>query len=325
VGKLGYIARRLVKAVAVLLAIIVLNFVLIRLAPGDPALVMAGEAGAGDEQFVEQLRQQFGLDRPLPQQLAVYVGNVLTLDLGYSYRQQRPVLDLLLDRLPATLLLTVTAFIFSLAMGVLLGVLAAMRVGRWADSFITVLALVFYATPIFWVGLMSILLFSLVLGWLPAFGMESVGAGLTGLDYVLDVAAHLVLPALTLGLFYMAIYARITRASMLEVRDQDYVKTARAKGLSSGLIVRRHLLPNAVLPVITLAGVQAGHLIGGSILVETVFAWPGIGRLAFEALLQRDYNVLLGVFILTSALVIVVNLLTDLLYGVIDPRIELTG
>jgi peptide/nickel transport system permease protein len=321
--RLQFIAQRVLKGIVVLLGIIVLNFVLIRMAPGDPATVMAGEAGAADEIFLQQLRKEFGLDKPLHEQLVVYVKNVVTLDLGFSNRQQRPVNDVLLERLPATLLLTGAAFLLSLVAGVTLGVLASILVGRWSDSLITVFALFFYATPIFWVGLMGVLLFSVTLGWLPSFGMYTVGANLKGIAFAGDVARHLVLPALTLALFHMAVYARMTRASMLEMKDQDFVRTARAKGLPEGRIVRKHVLRNAVLPVITIAGVKAGYLIGGSIVVETVFAWPGIGRLAFEAVLQRDYNVLLGVFFLTSFMVIAFNLITDVVYSLIDPRIEL--
>lgn len=321
--KLSFIAKRLIKAVFVLLAIVVLNFFLIRAAPGDPAQVMAGEAGAADEIFIAQLREQFGLDRPLHEQLLVYVGGIVTLDMGYSYRQQQPVAELIFDRLPATLLLTGTAFVVSILLGVLLGALAAARVGQWTDSLITVVALVFYATPLFWIALMAILLFSVQLGWLPGFGMESVGAGYSGFDRVLDVLQHLILPATTLGLFFMAIYARLTRASMLEVMDMDFVKTARAKGLPPGRITRLHVLRNAILPVITLAGIQAGQLVGGAVLTETVFAWPGIGRLMFDALLQRDYNLLLGVFFVSSAMVILFNLVTDIVYTLVDPRIEL--
>ncbi len=321
--KLSFIAKRLIKAVFVLLAIVVLNFFLIRAAPGDPAQVMAGEAGAADEIFIAQLRERFGLDKPLHEQLAIYVGGIVTLDMGYSYRQQEPVSKLIFERLPATLLLTGTAFVISILLGVLLGALAAARVGQWTDSLITVVALVFYATPLFWIALMAILLFSVQLGWLPGFGMESVGAGYTGLDRTLDVLQHLVLPAATLGLFFMAIYARLTRASMLEVMDMDFVKTARAKGLAPARITRLHVLRNAILPVITLAGIQAGQLVGGAVLTETVFAWPGIGRLMFDALLQRDYNLLLGVFFVSSAMVILFNLVTDVVYTLVDPRIEL--
>lgn len=323
-GYVSFLGRRLVKAVFILAAIVVLNFLLVHAAPGDPAMVMAGEAGAADEEFIAQLRAQFGLDRPLHEQLLTYIGNVAQGDLGFSYRQQQPVWDLLMDRLPATLVLTVSAFVLALGGGVILGTLAAMNVGRWSDTAITVLALLSYATPIYWVGLMLVLLFSVNLGWLPAFGYETIGAGLTGIDRLIDIAEHMILPVVTLGLFYMAVYTRLTRASILEVRDMDFVKTARAKGLKESRVIVRHVLRNAILPVITFAGFQAGHLIGGSILVETVFAWPGLGRLAFDAVLQRDYQVLLGIFFITSVLVIAFNILTDILYSIIDPRVEVS-
>ena len=198
---------------------------------------------------------------------------------------------------------------------------AARRVGTVLDSALTIVALAFYATPLFWVGLMLTLIFSVWLGWLPSFGMITVGAPMDTWQTIGDVAAHLVLPALTLGLFYMAIYARMTRSAMLEASGMDYVRTARSKGASESRILRRHVLRNALLPIVTLAGVQAGQLIGGSVLVETVFAWPGIGSLAFDALLARDYQVLLGVFLVTSIMVVLFNLATDLLYLVIDPRV----
>jgi peptide/nickel transport system permease protein len=320
----GFLVQRVIKMVVMVFAIIVANFLLVHAAPGDPASVIAGEAGAADPQFLAQLRAQFGLDQPLSTQLWLYVSHVAQGDLGVSYRQQRPVLGLILERLSATLLLTGTAFILAVLGGVTLGALAARRVGRTSDSLITVLALGLYATPIFWVGLMLVLVFSVWLDWLPSFGMNTVGADLTGAAAVLDTARYLLLPALTLGLFYMAVYARLTRAAMLEVASQDFVRTARAKGVPEGGVQRRHVLRNALLPVITVAGIQAGQLVGGSILVETVFAWPGIGRLAFDALLARDYQILLGVFLATSVLVLVFNLVTDLLYAWIDPRVEMT-
>jgi peptide/nickel transport system permease protein len=320
----GFLVQRVVKMVVMVFAIIVANFLLVHTAPGDPASVIAGEAGAADPQFLAQLRAQFGLDQPLSTQLWLYISHVAQGDLGVSYRQQRPVAGLILERLSATLLLTGTAFILAVLGGVTLGALAARRVGRTSDSLITVLALGLYATPIFWVGLMLVLVFSVWLDWLPSFGMNTVGADLSGGAAVLDTARYLLLPALTLGLFYMAVYARLTRAAMLEVASQDFVRTARAKGVPEGGVQRRHVLRNALLPVITVAGIQAGQLVGGSILVETVFAWPGIGRLAFDALLARDYQILLGVFLATSVLVLVFNLITDLLYAWIDPRVEMT-
>ncbi|MCV2892435.1 ABC transporter permease [Lentibacter sp. XHP0401] len=319
-----FILGRLVKAVFILLAILVFNFLLIHAAPGDPAAVMAGEAGAADEKFLTDLRARFGLDQPLYVQLWIYIKGAVQLDLGYSFRQQMPVAELIGDRLPATLLLTGVAFVLSLVLGVIAGVAASARQGSWGDTIISTLALLFYATPLFWVALMATLVFSVWLGWLPGFGYSTIGAGYTGMAHVLDVAKHLVLPASTLGLFFMAIYMRMTRASMLEVSRLDFVKTARAKGLTRGVIQRRHILRNALLPVITLAGLQAGQIFGGAILTETVFAWPGIGRLMFEAINQRDYNVILGVFYISAAMVLLFNLITDVVYVIVDPRIRLT-
>jgi peptide/nickel transport system permease protein len=324
-----FLAGRLVKAVIVVLAIAALNFVLVRLAPGDPASVLAGEAGATDPKFVDELRARFGLDKPVWEQLLIYLGQVVRLDLGFSYRNQVPVIALIGERLPATLLLMTSGFLFSLVAGVGLGVLAArarfLERGRFLDSVVMTIALVFYATPLFWLALMLVILFSVQLNWLPAFGMESVGANLTGVSRAVDIARHLVLPTLALGFFFMAVYVRLTRAAMLEVMNQDYVRTALAKGLSSREVLRKHVLRNALLPIVTFAGVQLGQMAGGAVLVETVFAWPGVGRLMFDALLQRDYQLLLGVFLITSGTVVVFNLLTDIVYLFVDPRIRVEG
>ena len=319
---LDFVFQRLLKAAFVVLGVVILNFLLIHMAPGDPASVLAGEAGAGDAKYIAQLRAQFGLDQPLYQQLWTYLRGAVTGDLGFSYRNQLPVMTLILDRLPATLLLTGCAFVFSLVLGILLGVVAAYRRGSVTDSVVMTGALVFYATPLFWVALMAVLVFSLHLDWLPPFDMETIGAGYTGWARALDIGHHLILPTVTLGLFFTAIYTRLTRASMLEVMSLDFVKTARAKGVPQAQIIRRHVLRNAILPVFTFASMQAGQLVGGAVLTETVFAWPGIGRLMFDALLQRDYPVLLGVFLVTAAVVVFVNLVSDLLYRFVDPRIE---
>jgi peptide/nickel transport system permease protein len=319
----SFLARRIVKSVLVLITIALFNFFLVRAAPGDPATILAGQSGAADAQYVAQLRKDFGLDKPVIVQLGEYLERTAVFDLGYSYRQQAPVLSLILDHLPATLILALTAFFFAIAAGLTLGTKAALRAGKWSDTAITILSMLAYATPLFWVGLMLVLIFSVNLQWFPSFGYSTVGAGYSGFRHVVDVAWHLVLPAITLGSFYMAVYTRLTRASILEISHLDFVKTAYAKGLTKREVVTRHVLRNALLPVITFAGIQAGGLIGGSLLVETVFAWPGIGRLAFDALLQRDYSVLLGVFFMASVVVVVINLITDILYTVVDPRIEL--
>lgn len=326
---LTFLAGRLFKAFLVILAIAAMNFVLIRLAPGDPAAVMAGEAGASDPTYMATLRTRFGLDEPIWKQLLLYLGEILRFNLGFSYRSQVPVIDLILERLPATLLLMVSSFVVSLFLGVTFGVLAAAtrfyNRGRWLDTVITSVALVLYATPLFWLALMMVIVFSVQLDWLPAFGMETVGAGLKGWARVADIAHHLVLPTLALSFFFMSVYVRLTRAAMLDVMMLDHVRTAFAKGLTPGKVLRQHVLRNALLPVVTFAGLQLGQVAGGAVLIETVFAWPGIGRLMFDALLQRDYQLLLGVFLVTSATVILFNLLTDIAYRFVDPRIRLEG
>lgn len=319
----GAILRRLLQAVPVILGIVVLNFLLLQLAPGDLATVLAGEAGGAPKEYIDQLRQRFGQDQPVLLQLARYMGNLLTLDLGYSFRQSAPVLQLLLARLWPTLLLMGTTLLISLGVGALAGLLAAVWVRTWKDHAISLLAVIFYATPLFWVGLMLILVFSIKLDWLPTSGMEDVAAFNEGWERVVDIARHLVLPAITLSLFYLALYARLMRSSMLEQRGLDYVTTARAKGLAESQITLRHVLRNALLPVVTMAGVQVGSLLGGSVVVESVFAWPGLGQLAYQSLFARDFNVLLGIFFISACLVVAVNLLVDVIYVLLDPRIRL--
>ena len=314
--------RRLLLAVPVVFAIVILNFLLLHLAPGDAAQVLAGEAGSASPEYIAQLRQRFGLDRPLALQLLLYAKNVLSLDFGFSFRHNLPVLDLIAGRLWPTLLLMLTTLVVSVVTGIVLGLLAAARAGSWQDTLISILALVSYATPLFWVGLMLIVVFSLKLDWLPTSGMETIAAFYDGWTRVADIGRHLVLPALTLSLFYMALYVRLMRAVMLEQAGMDYVTTARAKGLSETRITLSHVLRNAVLPVVTMAGVQVGSLLGGSVVVETVFAWPGLGLLAFQSLFARDFNLLLGIFFLSACLVVAVNLAVDVVYTLLDPRIH---
>lgn len=320
---LRYLARRLVQAVPIVLGIVLLNFLLLQLAPGDAADVLAGEAGSATPEYMERLRERFGLNQPLYVQLLLYMKNVLALDLGYSFRNNMPVLALILDRLWPTVLLMGTTLVVSITSGVLLGLVAATNVRSWRDTVISILAVIAYATPLFWIGLMLIVIFSIKLNWLPASGMETVAAFYEGWDRVVDIARHLVLPALTLSLFYMALYARLMRANVLEQRGMDYVTTAEAKGLTDRQITFRHILRNALLPVVTMAGIQVGSLLGGSVVVESVFGWPGLGLLAFQSLFARDYNLLLGIFFLSACLVIVVNLVVDLVYILLDPRIQI--
>lgn len=316
-----FVLRRLIQVVPVVVAITAMNFLLLQMAPGDAADILSGQMGHATLEFTQQIRQEFGLDRPLHEQFLIYIGKLLVFDLGISHLQQLPVIDLILDRLPATLILMISAIFIAIVAGIGLGVAAARREGTVADNAISVSALIVYATPSFWLGLMLIVLFSIKLDVLPSGGMMQIGAGLTGLAHVLDVAWHLILPAMTLGLFYVAIYTRLMRASMLEVYGLDFIVTARAKGLSEGSVAWTHAVRNALLPVVTLAGVQIGHLLGGSILVETVFGWPGLGRLVFDALLQRDLNLLLGILFVSSVVVVFANLIVDLVYGLLDPRI----
>ena len=318
---LRFLMRRFAQLIPVALAIATLNFLLLHLAPGDAADIVAGQAGHATPEFVAQLRRDFGLDRPLYEQYLIYVARLVTFDLGYSFVYQRPVAELILERLPATLLLMIAAIALAIAFGVVLGVVAAKNRGRLVDNLISVGALVIYAMPVFWLGLMLIVFFSITLGALPSGGMTDVRAAPTGLAYVADVARHAILPILTMALFYIAIYTRLMRASMLEVYALDFITTARAKGVPERRIAWSHAARNALLPVVTLAGLQFGHLLGGSVLVETVFGWPGLGRLVFDSLLQRDLNLLLGLLFVSSVVVVLANLAADLTYGVLDPRI----
>jgi peptide/nickel transport system permease protein len=318
---LAYSLRRLAQAVPTVLVIVALNFLLLQLAPGDAADVLAGEAGSATPEFMAQLRKTFGLDQPLAMQLLLYVRNIVSLDLGFSFRHNMPVVELIGSRLGPTLLLMVTVLLVSVAVGTLLGAYAARNLNRWQDNLISTLTVLAYATPVFWAGLMLIVVFSINLGWFPTSGMQQVAAFHEGFAKVRDIAHHLVLPAVTLTMFYLALYARLMRASVLEQFSMDYVVTARAKGLTERQIARRHVLRNAVLPVLTMAGVQVGALLGGAVVVETVFAWPGL--LAYESLFARDLNLLLGIFFICTCLVVVVNLVVDVAYSLLDPRIEL--
>lgn len=319
---LRYVSRRLLQAIPVLIGIIIVSFLILKLAPGDIADILAGEAGSVAPEYAAELRARFGLDQPVWLQLWNYLVKALSLDLGRSHRHAMPVVELIASRVPATLIVMAASTIVAVVVGTLLGVLAARHVNRPIDTVISVLALLCYATPLFWIGLMMIVLFSVELGWLPSGGFESLGAGRTGIARALDIARHAIMPSVALALFYLAVYTRLTRASMLDTLSQDYVKLARVKGLGEARVTLRHALLNAILPTVTMTGVQINALLGGAVLVETVFAWPGIGRLAYEAVFTRDHNLLIGILIVSSVLVIAVNLIVDLLYAWLDPRIE---
>lgn len=322
-ARIRYVLNRVVHGLPIIFAIVVVNFFLVRLAPGDAAQVLAGESGAATEEYMRQIREQFGLDQPLYVQFFSYMKNLLIFDLGYSFRHGREVSALIVERLGATALLMGASMVLSVGFGILLGAIAAIKDRTFLSNAIMIVAIISYATPLFWVGLMLIIVFSLNLGWFPTSGFATIGAPMGFWASALDVAHHLVLPALSLSFFYMALYTRLMRASMLETLGQDFIKTARAKGISEGKVVRRHALRNAIMPVLTMAGVQVSAMLGGSVIIESVFGWPGLGLLAFESLFARDLNLLLGIFFLSSILVVVTNAIVDVIYTMIDPRIQL--
>jgi peptide/nickel transport system permease protein len=319
---LALAGRRLLASLPTLLIILVGLFLLLQLAPGDTVDALMAQMGGGDAAMMAQLRNYYGLDATVPVQLGRYLLRLVHFDLGFSAIYGKPVATVIAERLPVTLLLMASSLSFAFAGGMALGVIAARRVNRWPDTLISTLGLIFYATPSFWFGLMGIVLFAVQLGWLPSGGYEEIGAGLTGLRRAGDIALHLLLPTATLALIYLATYLRIMRASMLEVMTQDFVRTARAKGLGETAVVVRHALRNALLPMVTLLGLQVGAMLGGSVVVESVFALPGLGRLAYESVVQRDLNTLLGIVFVSALLVIVSNFLVDLLYARLDPRIQ---
>jgi len=314
--------RRLAQALPVILLVLVGNFLLLKLAPGDAVDAYIAAIGGGDAGLVAKLRADYGLDQPAIVQLGLYLWKILRLDLGQSLSLGQPVLTLILERLPNTLLLMASSISLAFGLGIALGVAAARRAGRPEDTAIITLGLIVYATPGFWLGLMLIVIFAVKLAWLPVSGIETIASTLTGFERILDIARHLVLPTVSLALVYVAIYMRLMRAGMLEVYGLDFVRTAKAKGLTDDRIAYRHVLPNAILPMVTMLGLQFGTLLGGSVVIESVFSIPGIGRLAYESVIGRDLNLLLGIVFISALLVITVNLIVDLLYARLDPRIE---
>jgi peptide/nickel transport system permease protein len=316
---LKYILKRILQSIPLILAVIVINFLIIHLAPGDPATMLAGEQAT--PQWIEQTRREFGLDKPLVEQLGIYLIKVVQFDLGYSYSSRASVLALISERIPATLLLMGVALIIATVMGVVLGVLSSKKPYSLFDNAVTSASLAGYSIPIFWLGQILMLLFVLWLPWFPAGGMTSVREGYVGLAYVVDVLHHLILPAFALSAWYLAIISRLTRSSMLEVLREDYIVLARSKGLDERTVLYKHALRNALLPIITFVGMTVGLMLGGAVLTETVFGWPGLGRLMYSSISSRDYPVLLGLLLFISATVILVNLATDIVYALNDPRI----
>ncbi|MBW2104255.1 MAG: ABC transporter permease [Deltaproteobacteria bacterium] len=316
------VLRKIGYALLLLVAVLVLNFMLIHIAPGDPVDTLVGEMGGASPELIAKLRADYGLDRSLPEQLFTYIVNVAKGNLGMSFTYDQPVISLILDRLPATLLLVLSALVMAVLLGTFLGVVAAQKPRSPFSHFVTILSLAGYSAPVFWTGMMLLILLSYWVPLFPSFGMSDVGARESSMAYALDVLRHLILPAVTLASIYLAVYSRLARASMMDVLGSDYIRTARSKGLSERVVVYKHALKNALLPVVTMAGLQFSQLIAGAVVVETVFSWPGMGQLAFESILRRDHTLLLGILFFSTVIVVVVNLLTDLTYRLLDPRIK---
>ncbi|HEX6988162.1 MAG TPA: ABC transporter permease [Bacillota bacterium] len=318
---LGYLTRRVWALLLTLVVVVTLNFVLVRTAPGDPVRILAGMDQPSPE-LVEALTRRYGLDQPLPAQFAVYVGSLLRGDLGRSITFERPVSDLIAQTLGPTLLLTLTATLLAFGLGVGLGTLAGARVRSRLDGLLSLGAYTLYAMPPFWLGMMAILVFASWLGWLPTSGMYDVRQPQAGPAHWLDVARHLVLPAATLALVQMPVFYRVTRASVVQVLNDDFVTTLTAAGLRQGVIFRRYVLKNALLPAVTMLGLQLGYVLAGAALVEVVFAWPGMGRLTLNAIYRRDFPLVMGIYLVVSTSVALGALITDLVYSWLDPRIR---
>ena len=315
--------RRFVSMLTVLLVVVILNFLMLHLAPGDIADTIAATMGGADEKDMIELRAEYGLDQPFFIQLFQYIKNVALLDLGNSQFYNMPVFDLIMERLPATLLLVFSAQIVSLALGILLGVYAAQNPNGLSSLLVNMLSLFGYAAPVFWTGILLLIAFSLYIPIFPVAGMRDVTIESDNFFvHALDVVRHLFLPMITLASIFLAYYSRLCRASMLEVLGADFVRTAKAKGLSQRDILMKHALKNSLSPVITFAGLSFSAVVSGAILVETVYSWPGLGTLAFNSIIARDTPVLLGILVFSTLMVTVGNLLTDMVLRSIDPRIK---
>lgn len=317
-GRFGFL---LLKAVPTVFIVVTLSFFLIQLAPGDIADYIAASSGAATEEGTSALRESLGLDLPVLEQLIRYYTTLASFSLGTSMRFDVPVTELIAARLPATLLLVGTAITIALVLGIAAGSVMALNAGRSKDRILSAVTLVLYSIPSFWIGLMLIIVFAVQLGWLPTGGAEKIGSRASGLSYLLERLRYLLLPSLALAFYYIAIYARLTRSSVLEASRQDHVRTAVAKGLSRRQVSLRHIVRNALIPVTTMAGMHIAGILGGAVVVETVFSWPGMGRLTYEAINARDYVLLLGILLTSAFVVIIANILVDLLHRLLDPRI----
>ena len=312
--------RRLVGSVFVLLIVVIGTFLLLEAAPGDAVDAYIVSTG-GDAGMIEMLRHRWGLDQSELTRLANYLWALLHLDLGQSVTFSRPIRDVILERLPNTLLLMVSATALSFGLGSALGIYAGARPGSARDRFLSIGSLALYAVPGFWLGLVLIAVFAVDLRWLPIGGIETLASDKTGLDRAADIAIHLILPVAALGFIYLALYLRMMRAGMAEAWRQDFVLAARARGLSRRRVVLAHVARNALLPLVTMLGLQSAQMLGGSVVIESVFAVPGFGRLAQEAVSGRDTPLLMGIILTSAVFVILINLVVDLLYAMLDPRI----
>ena len=318
-----FVIRRLLMMIPLILGISILTFAILKLSPGDPATLSVALNSKIDPGYITKLRASFGLDQPIYIQYWRWLKGMLTLDFGNSFMDNRPVLTVIGERLPATLLLSGLSEILLFLVAVPLGILAAYYRGRWLDRYTSIFSFVGFAMPTFWLALMLMLVFGVQLGWLPVSGMNSVGSEyLPWYDRLGDVLLHLILPLVVTTYGGLASVSRYARTSMLEVIRQDYIRTARAKGLSEFQVVFRHALPNALIPIITLLGLSLPNLIGGSFIIESIFAWPGMGRLGFEAIMSRNYTLVMGIGIISAFLTLFGNFLADMGYAFADPRVR---
>ncbi|WP_173931586.1 ABC transporter permease [Chelativorans sp. Marseille-P2723] len=318
---LKLVRRRALSSIPVLLIVVTGTFFLLESATGDAVDAYLVSLGGGDAELARNLRETYGLDQSAWSRLWLYVSALARFDLGWSVAFNRPILDVILERLPNTLLLMGSATALAFLLGSLLGIVAGARPGSGVDRLLSVGSLALYAVPSFWLGLVLILLFAVQLRWFPTAGIESIASGKSGFDRAVDIARHLVLPVCALGFIYLALFLRMMRAGMAEIWRQDFVLAARAKGLARRRIVLRHIARNALLPLVTMLGLQAAAMLGGSVVIESVFAIPGFGRLAQEAVAARDAPLLMGIIVMSAILVILVNLLIDLAYAALDPRV----
>ncbi len=312
-----YVVRRLLQMIPVILAVTILNFLIINCAPGDPVTVLAGENAS--QAYMDELREAYGLNESMPKRLVIYLGKLVQGDLGESYTYKKPVSEIIGEKMKVTLLLVLLSEVATIVVGTLLGAFAARREGKWQDTLISNGSMMLYCMPVYWLGMLLILLFAVKLRWLPSSGMYSFGV--QQFSKTVDLIRHLILPATALFLVHLPTYIKLTRSSVVEVAQEDYINTARAIGYSEKVVYRRHALRNALLPTVTMAGMSLSTVFSGALLTETVFSWPGMGRMIYDGVAARDYPIIMGGFLVTAILVVVGSFITDLVYMYLDPRV----